>query len=220
MGVQMHPGQLCWQDVDPRRHSFKDESAYDIAYKLIPGSRPSSFKGNPFSPSWETSITHALVREYGTWACGWRWARDEGSIGGGPVASWCCPSDSWTTREETAKRVQASLRDWRCWIEKLCSRFETIGPNSTTPDSDVLDSSFQKAVVILVTDVVEQTTAGDAWYTHCEQVLSWFLEFHGFEVKRARNVVRSAIAGRFESWSGPDDELLDDVAQKIGATVA
>jgi hypothetical protein len=71
-------------------------------------------------------------------------------------------------------------------------------------------------VAVLVTAVVEQTSAGDAWYGHCEQVLSWSLESLGVHEERTGTIVEAAIGGRFESWVGPDQGVVDDLAQKIG----
>ena len=74
-------------------------------------------------PSWTDRVTGSLVAQYGRWACGWRWARDEGEIGGGPITSWCCPSHSIASPDVTAARVGDALVEWREWLEELGTRF-------------------------------------------------------------------------------------------------
>jgi hypothetical protein len=210
------PQTLTWGEVDPTLHSFDSSAAYEIAKALIPSKgdknekiRFSVAEGN----AWEESVTDALVEHYGRWACGWRWARDEGSIGGGPISIWCCPKHSCTTRDETAKRVHEALLQWRKWIEELARRFAALGPG----ESETLVAAFEKAVVSLVTDVVERTAAGDAWYAHCEQVLGWYLEMYNIPSASATALIRRAIGGRFESWVAPDDEVVSDVARKVAS---
>ena len=209
------PSSLAWGEVDPAQHAFQPSEAYSIAIALIPQERAVGNEASAvgMEDSWEESITKALVERYGRWACGWRWARDEGSIGGGPVSAWCCPQHSWSTPAETAERVQAALGEWRGWIETLALRFAELGPGS---DGDV-DGAFEKAVILLVNDVVEKTGAGDAWYSHCEQVLGWYLSFYGVPGDSADKLVELAIGGRFESWSAPDDEIVSDIARKVAA---
>jgi hypothetical protein len=203
------PGLLHWADVDPNRHPFVLTEPF-----TIPAGTPTPLSGWNDDP-WENAITRELVERYGPWACGWRWARDEGSIGGGPISAWCCPQHSMTTQDETAPRVLAALKEWREWIEHLATRFDELAP-----DEGDRQVAFERAVPILVVDVVEKTDAGDAWYAHCAQVLSWYLERHGVESMRANELVREAIGGRFESWLAPPDSTVADVAHQIGMRVS
>jgi hypothetical protein len=211
------PHTLTWSDVDPKLHPFDPSSAYTIALSRLPEKKPMSDREvSQIEDDWEDSITSGLVEQYGRWATGWRWASDEGSIGGGPVKEWCCPRHSWTSSIETAKRVQSALVDWRNWIEQLSGRFAELAPNAEVNLTD----AFKRAVVVLVTDVVKRTAAGDAWYLHCEQVLGWYLELYGLSDERAANLIRNAIGGRFESWIAPEDNTLNDVAEKVATSAA
>ncbi|MFJ9753262.1 cell filamentation protein Fic, partial [Streptomyces chartreusis] len=107
-------------------------------------------------------MTEALVDHYGRWVLGWRWARDEGDIGGGPIGSWCCPRDSITSPEETLARVMAALCEWRAWLEALAEHFDRF----RLDDVPVEDRRgvWESAAVDLVTFVVDRTSSGDAWY--------------------------------------------------------
>lgn len=39
---------------------------------------------------WAAAMSYALVRPYGCWTAGRRWAHEEGNPDGGPVGNWCC----------------------------------------------------------------------------------------------------------------------------------
>jgi len=214
---QLLPHDLTWSDVDPKLHPFDPSPAYSIALSRMPEKKPISDQEMwQIENDWEDSITRGLVEHYGRWATGWRWSTDEGSIGGGPVREWCCPRHSWTSSIETAKRVQSALVDWRNWIEQLSGRFAELAPNAEVNQTD----AFKIAVVVLVTDVVKRTAAGDAWYLHCQQVLGWYLELHAVSSERAAELIRDAIGGRFESWIAPEGDTVRDVAKKVAANAA
>lgn len=203
---ELSPWTLTWEEVDPARHHFVASGVAALVQPLVPATN---------SGDWETAITELLVSRFGRWACGWRWARDEGSIGGGPIGAWCCPSHSFSTPAATADRIECALVEWRKWLETLCARFETLEPR----DGDV-QAAFQRAVATLVGDVVEQTSAGDAWYTHCAQVLSWYLERCGVPHAEATGLIERAIGGRFESWCGPPPTLTREVAASVAQQLA
>ncbi|MBY0547044.1 MAG: hypothetical protein K2W95_07105 [Candidatus Obscuribacterales bacterium] len=202
----MFTSELSWVQVDPSRHAFDAKHTYGIAYKHIPETPPGDFL---VLNTWQTSITKDLVEIYGDWARGWCWSRHDG----GPVSAWCCATHSWTDRHETSMRVDQALREWRLWIEKLDKTFASLSFSANTDISD-----FEFAVEFLVTEVVEQTDAGDAWYGHCEQVLEWYLDSQGISQERSKTLILSSIGGRFESWCEPNSEVVADIARKIGSS--
>ncbi len=51
--------------------------------------------------------------------------------------------------------------------------------------------TWQRATVHLATHVVDRTTAGDAWFSHCEQVLTWFPTRWGVPAEKARDPARA-----------------------------
>ena len=199
------PQTLTWSEVDPARHPFDPADAHAIALAHPSGDARAR----------EDAITDALLDRYGRWAAGWRWARGVGGIGGGPVSAWCCATHSCTTPGETADRVQAALSEWRAWIEQLSARFESL---LTTDANEAYVDAFQDAVSLIVLDVVERTGAGDAWYAHAAQVLTWFLERSGIDDTRAKELVSASIGGRFQSWTGPDRLLVEDVGRALATS--
>jgi hypothetical protein len=203
---ELWPFTLTWEEVDPAHHPFVARGVAALVRPLVPAKNEGD---------WETAITEALVARFGRWACGWRWARDEGTIGGGPVGAWCCPSHSLSTPEATADRIEDALGEWRRWLETLDARFATLAPRG----GDV-DAAVQSGVVSLVGDVVAQTSAGDAWYNHCAQVLGWYLERCGVPASEATSLIERATGGRFESWCGPPPNVTRDVAAQVAAHVA
>ncbi|MGC4094093.1 MAG: hypothetical protein QM756_40525 [Polyangiaceae bacterium] len=218
--TDLMPFTLTWAEVDPKEHAFDAADVVQLVRPLIPvGHRVlGRAKANRFAhdDAWEDAITQALVERFGRWACGWRWAGDEGSIGGGPVHLWCCPAHSLGTPDETAERVSAALGDWRGWLEQLATKFEQLAPDA---QSDTR-ASFERATVQLVNLVVARTSAGDAWYNHCAQVLGWYLQRCGAPSEEAYGLVKAAIGGRFESWCEPPANVTAEIAVRVarGAT--
>jgi hypothetical protein len=205
---RLAPWTLTWDEVDPSRHPFDLGSERAAVRGLARG-----LWGTGTGAAWADAVSAGLVERYGRWACGWRWARDEGDIGGGPVRSWCCPPHSVTTAGETA-RVAEALGDWRGWLEELAGLFDRY------PLAGDRARAWERGSVRLVHHVVERTAAGDAWYTHCAQVLTWFLTRSGIGVDRAARLVDEAIGGRFDSWVGPADSVVDDVAGQLARAAA
>ncbi|MFF8532225.1 hypothetical protein ACN6K9_006208 [Streptomyces sp. SAS_267] len=162
-------------------------------------------------------MTRALVERFGRWVLGWRWAHDEGEIGGGPVGSWCCPRDSITSPDETLAKVATALCEWRAWLEDLAERFDRFRLDAVPAEER--QHQWERAAVHLVTHVVDRTGAGDAWYGHCEQVLTWFLARWGVEEATAESLVEEAIGGRFESWTGPEPDVVDDMARRLSLSL-
>ncbi|MEU9133305.1 hypothetical protein AB0D08_35325 [Kitasatospora sp. NPDC048540] len=219
------PYDLTWAEADPRSHPFDGPSARAAVAALGPARavpvRPAGAAADGAvirwshgeGRAWTDTMTEALADHFGDWALGWRWAHDEGDIGGGPVGGWCCPRDSITTPDATLTRVATALCEWRTWLEELAEHFDRYRLD-TVPAED-RQQVWERAAVHLVTQVVDRTGAGDAWYGHCEQVLTWFLTRWGVPAGQAQALVAEAIGGRFESWTGPEPDLLDDVAQRL-----
>jgi hypothetical protein len=228
------PWQLTWPDVDPRTRAFdarEAADALDIVRGLLPAvaSAPiwreddaqtgDSQDGDPIDwrgwpECWTETVTGALVERFGLWALGWRWARDEGEIGGGPVVAWCCPFDSLTTPQETADRVLGALADWYAWLIELAGLFEQLAPPPAA-DASARQDAWERATVRLITAVADRTDAGDAWYRHCRQVLCWFLVSCGETEDAAQARVGEATSGVFLSWIAPPEPTVDDVARHI-----
>ncbi|MFD4230848.1 Fic family protein [Streptomyces sp. NPDC058545] len=226
---ELWPRLLTWDEVDPARHPFDSAAAARVVRSLGPArrvpARPDVPLGDPVMSAWSwgegqvwaDAMSYALMERYGRWVVGWRWAHDEGDFDGGPVGSWCCPRDSITTPEETLDRVVAALGEWRAWLESLAGRFEAYPFDpSGIEDQRIL---WERAARNLIQQVVDRTGCGSGWYTHCQQVLTWFLSRWGFPPDIAEELVDEAIGGRFHSWTGPDAVLIDDVAERLAQTL-
>lgn len=205
--MSTYAGTLVWSEVDPGRWPF-DATRVDDDRALV---RAALARGRRRV---EQDLDEAFVGAHGPWALGWRWARDEGSIGGGVVSSWCCHSHTVEGRsdEAVATSAIAALREWRAWLERLVVLFEHLAPRADDPEGRLSWAGLR-----LVEAVAAETGAGDAWYTHCAQVLAWYLEHHGVETDRAQHAVAEAIAGRFESWSTPSEALSAEVGRTLAA---
>ncbi|WP_052424563.1 hypothetical protein [Streptomyces fulvoviolaceus] len=235
---ELLPYDLTWPEVDPRLHPFDSAGALDAVRALGPASRvpvPPARKRTTdrdealaeyyklcdwsYSEGWDwrKAMTRALVERYGHWSTGWCWAHDEGDLGGGPVGAWCCTLHSMTTPEETLERVASSLREWREWLEYL-SRWFDRHPLSALSAEDRRDA-WEHATHHLILQVLDRTGSGDAWYAHCRQVLTWFLTRWDVDPQTARDLVEEAIGGRFESWIAPKEQLVNDVAEQLAASL-
>ncbi|ONI92275.1 hypothetical protein ALI22I_04855 [Saccharothrix sp. ALI-22-I] len=217
---------LTWDEVDPRRHPFDSSSALAVISRLEPdGDRPTRPAGSVVSAPdlrwegaeggrWLGAMAEAITARFGRWAVGWQWTR----VDGGPVVrGWCCSTHSLTTPAETLPRIADALCDWRAWLEDLAERFDRF-PLGDLPDEE-REGAWERATVHLVTHVVARVEAHDAWYDHCEQVLTWFLTRWGVPADRARTLVEEAIGGRFGSWVEPDGKLVQDVAEHLAVTI-
>ncbi|MFD9725079.1 Fic family protein [Streptomyces sp. NPDC059072] len=229
MIVELSPGFLSWDEVDPARQPFDSASAAQVVRGLGPAAcvpiRPDTSFADPamsawsggVAKSWADAMSYALIRHYGRWTVGWRWAHDEGDFDGGPVGNWCCPRDSITTPEETLARVEAALCEWRAWLENLAGWFEAYPLDLTDiEDQRIL---WERAARNLILQVVDRTGCGSGWYGHCHQVLTWFLSRWGVAPDVAQGLVGEAIGGRFRSWSGPDAVLVDDIAEQLALSL-
>ncbi|MGW1768841.1 hypothetical protein ACWCQL_32965 [Streptomyces sp. NPDC002073] len=166
-------------------------------------------------------VTEFLVDRYGRWACGWNWSVGGGDTDGGVVDVWCCARHSVSTADMTAPLAVAALLEWRDWIEDLAERFSALAPPTQSAESSSSADPWhwERACTRLVTVVADRTRAESGWYTHCEQVLGWFLAYNGIDEERAREIVESAVGGRFGSWIAPDVVVVDAVSSRFARTV-
>ena len=206
----LYPYDLTWAEVDPTAHCFDPAGAEGVV-RTFPRAMP---KGSiEDKVAWCDELTQALATHYGRWAVGWRWARDEGDLGGGPVSAWCCPRHSMKSSEATLRSVASALCEWRAWLERLAARFDEHPLPRTDPVAR--HEVWRRAATELIEAVVEQTGAGDAWYAHCQQVLGWYLARWDVPEKSAHKAVGKAIGGRFESWVGPPEVVVTEVAERL-----
>ncbi|GAA3064371.1 hypothetical protein [Actinokineospora globicatena] len=221
MDHTVSPWVLRWDEVDPGHHPFDGGPVRDFVRGIAPTvparltaaeEEARDWWDHP-GEAWADSVTASLMDRYGSWAAGWRWAKDEGDFGGGPVGSWCCARHSLASTEDTVARVADALVEWRGWLEELAECFDQY-PLADLPEPERLQA-WERGAVRLVHHVVERTAAGDAWYRHCAQVLTWFLARWGVAGDVAAGMVDGAIGGRFDSWIVPADTLVDDVAEHI-----
>jgi hypothetical protein len=211
---------LTWAEVDPSRHPFVLEEDEARALASLVG---------PLLPSPEAAAEHRwraldavtgiLVDRYGRWACGWNWSVGEGDTDGGIVDVWCCASHSVTTPDATAPLVVEALLEWRDWLEDLADRFAALAPSAQSSGSSVDSWYWERACTRLVTVVADRTHAESGWYGHCMQVLGWFLAYNGIGEERAREIVKTAVGGRFGSWIAPDVTVVDAVSSQFARTV-
>ncbi|MFE9499369.1 Fic family protein [Streptomyces collinus] len=227
--MELSPRYLTWDEVDPARHPFDRGAAAGVVRSLGPAGRvprrPDVPPGeravhdwgwNEAGP-WADAMTHALAEHYGRWVAGWRWAHDEGDFDAGPVGNWCRAQDSVTTTDETLDRVTAALCEWREWLESLAARFEAYPLDlAGIDDQRILWDRTARNLILHVTD---RTGCGSGWYAHCHQVLSWFLSRWGVPADDAERLVEQAIGGRFESWTGPDPALIEDITERVADAV-
>lgn len=226
---QLGPGHLTWADVDPARHSFDSSSAGQAVRSLGPArhvpQRPDVHVSDPAMAAWVSNegrlwtdaMTHALIEHYGYWVVGWRWAHDEGEIGGGPVGAWCCPRDSISTPHETLARVTTALCEWREWLEHLADWFERYPLDLAAVEDQRI--WWERTARNLILQVVDRTGCGSGWHGHCNQVLRWFLSRWRVAPEYADELVNEAIDGRFHSWAGPDPVLVDDIAERLALSL-
>lgn len=194
------------QEVWYQRSQRKPILAEKLREKLT---RAVSDCTEPRSTYWLLEIDRILVDELGPWPTGWRW----GFTDGGPVSRWCCFQHSFlkgNPKEEPARTVDlilAGVEDW----DKVLSDCEALFERLVIKEPLDLDI----AVLELVNFAVEATNADDAWYGFCHNLLSWYLQHLGIPPERASGYARKAIAGQFESWIAPSEELKERVAESF-----
>ncbi|WP_405490609.1 hypothetical protein [Streptomyces sp. NBC_00096] len=210
-----YPRELTWSDVDPARHPFTWDDGEEAAVTahlspLVP----------PPDADWQLRSRFAdgageyLSSRYGPWAYGWNWSMGEGDWDGGVVWSWCCGSHSLRESQEVPGKVVAALLEWRGWLEDLAERFGYLAPpEGATPEER--SWHLERATVRLVTMVADRTQTESGWYTHCAQVLGWFLSSTGLGPDQAAALVQQAIGGRFESWTSPRRTVIEAVGEDL-----
>ncbi len=207
---------LTWAEVDPLGHPFElDEDAARALAECVAPLLPRADTAKESGRSSLDPVTDFLVERYGRWARGWNWSVGEGDTDGGVVGVWCCASHSVTTADETSALVVAALLEWRDWLEELAERFAALAPPKPLEDP----WHWERACARLVTVVADRTQAESGWYRHCMQVLTWFLTRNGIPQERAREIVESAVGGRFDSWVAPDATVVDSVSSRFAQTV-
>ncbi|MCU0866180.1 MAG: Fic family protein [Planctomycetes bacterium] len=196
-----HPVELHWADVDPARVRWTRDDRLRAAAAAAVRARD------------ESVLNDAIVATCGPWAAGWRWCRDEGSLGGGVVSAWCCPLHSLVGGDDAiAARALDAVDEWRAWLVHLADVFEALRPRP----GDDLEVQLARGCTLVLAEVADATGCGDAWYVHAEQVLCWFLEHGGASTSKARAAVAQATRGVFSSWCG----VADEVAARVGAAIA
>jgi hypothetical protein len=193
--------ELTWDDVDPHVHRFDPSLSYDLILPHVPREKPKTYE-------LLDEITAALVARHGRWAVGWRAQRKSGGAPGG----WCCVDHSFSTPDQVAKKIGIELADWRRWLEQLARQFAALAPPAPPESDQERARAFEAAAALLVAEVVEETSTDEAWYGHCELVLSWYLQRLGVAPEKATLLVEEAIGGRFKSWTQPTDETVRQVA--------
>lgn len=193
------PHHLTWNEVDPSTHPFVITGTRALVQPLLTSEEACLDK-----------VTDALVAHHGPWACGWRWAGDEGDIGGGPVQAWCCAQHSLESPAATAPKIEGALLEWRRYIERADELFASLAPAKDR-------AGFERALAQIVTFVVKETDAGDAWYHLCQQAAAWFLERSGMPQDEAAQLAEKALNGKFESWIAPSKEKIDEAAKAFAA---
>ncbi|MFE3542386.1 hypothetical protein ACFXK0_05380 [Nocardia sp. NPDC059177] len=220
----MLPWTLTWDEVDPARHPFDTSAVAGTVRSLAPATAvPARASGtvewdDEAGEQWADAMSQAVIERFGRWAVGWRWAVDEGDFGGGPVTSWCCVNDSLAEPETTLRRVSDAVLEWRDWLEDLADRFDRYPLEGLSTDDRI--AMWERGSVHLINHVVARTGAGDAWYRHCAQVLTWFLTRWGVAESRADLLVHKAIGGRFDSWCEPAPTAVAKIAETLARSVA
>ncbi|MGW2375399.1 hypothetical protein [Kitasatospora sp. NPDC001683] len=213
MDFDLAPSALAWAEADPTRHPFDRASASAVVAALRPTEDQTVLTwSHGEGQAWTDALTRALVERFGRWVIGWRWAHPGGWISSGAVSAPCCPRESLAV-PEALDRVATALCEWRAWLEDLAESFDRY-PLDSVPAGE-RPRLWERAAVQLVTLVVERTRADDAWHVHCEQVLTWFLTHCGVPASAAEVLVEEAIGGRFDSWTGPERQVLEDMAQRL-----
>lgn len=202
---------LPWPAADPGRSAFEwdeDEAARltALVVPMVPTADAEEMERFRF----EDEVTLLLMDRYGRWACGWDWSTHNG----GPVEAWCCDRHSVGEASETAARVVTCLLEWRDWLEDMAERFAQLGPPA---DVDAEDRSWhlERAVIRLVTVVVDRTRAESSWYGLCRTTLTWFLASTGLGSQEAQVAVEAAIGDRFKSYVEPAPTLIGTVGEDL-----
>ena len=211
---------LTWQEVDPLQHFFElDEDAVQTLTSLVVPLLPSPEAADKHRQRSLEPVTKFLVDRYGRWVCGGNWSVCEGDTDGGVVDTWCCAVHSVTTSNATAPLAVAALLEWQGGLEDLAERFAALAPPAHSAGTSVDPWHWERARTRLVTVMADRTQAESGWYEHCMQILGCFLAYNGIDEERAREIARTAVGGRFGSWTAPDVTVVDAVSSQFARTV-
>ena len=200
------PWSLRWCDVDPSRRTLDLRPAREIADRLLPRAAT-----DEVDDELEDAIDVELLRAYGFWAAGWRWALHDG----GPVRAWCCSRDSLPSARDK-DGIARALADWNAWLESVRAAFETIDreTNGQSPASRI-----ERAAGRILALVVERTGCEDAWYSTFATTLGWYIERIDPNAGVPRRVAE-IVGGRFQSWLEPAPDVAGRVCVDIGERMA
>lgn len=218
-GRLLNPGLLRWSHVDPARHPFDPRSVATVVRSLPAAGTVPFLTSRPTDPGWLTSLeisrewiddmSRGLAGHYGRWACGWSYSQGWG----GPVRSF---HSLWHTAPAAVlAQVEASVVEWRSWVEEVDELFRRHLPIAPSATDDEVRDDWERAVAQLVTVVAERTDANDSWYEHCRQVLGWFLSAAGVPDEQHDELVLDATSGRFRSWLGMSDEECAEIGVRL-----
>jgi hypothetical protein len=210
------PWNLRWRDVDPTAIAFDLAPARAISERLLGGFRYRPQPGttrDEHLQRLEDSVDDELVRAYGLWAAGWRWAASEPGCGG-PVRAWCCARDS-LPRADARDAIAGALADWRGWLESIAAVFRALDADTA---GLAIPERVERAAARLLPIVIERTGCEDAWYQTFATTLSWYVEriAPGEEPSRW---IQPVVKGRFASWMAPGDDVATATCGSLGATV-
>ncbi|MQY08512.1 hypothetical protein [Actinomadura macrotermitis] len=211
-----------WAELDPAGRPFdrSDQEAALLTGLLMPLIPDPEVVGYYDREKHTTAITRLLTARYGFWAAGWNWSPGEGGLGSGVVDTWCCAGHSMHgTREETARLIVRSLREWRDWLEDLAGRFAALAPPADGDPAAADPWYWERACTRLVTLVVDRTHSESGWHGMCTLVLEWFLAAQGIGAEQAARIVEAAVGGRFESWVEPRPTVIAEVGERFATEI-
>lgn len=204
----IHPSSLSWSEVDPARIPFDPSDVERVARSAVPQGPP----GDELRQAFQDALDEAFCAAFGPWAGGWLWGRGESELDGGP-GDWCCPGHCvllpGEPLEPTLERAAEALRAWRRHLERVAEVFRSL-PRPAEP------GHLEESALELAALAVEVTACESGWYSYAATLLAWYLQFLGAPPERAREAADRALAGRFESWSSPGEEVLREVGRDFG----
>jgi hypothetical protein len=213
---------LPWADLDPRTHAF-DREVVEVAIEVVVRSHAAEFgRASVSRRTIQRELDDAILAHAGPWACGWRWAPTEPG-GGGPVAGWCCASDSVFAEGDrdaraTSTRALGAVVSWREFLVDLDLRFARLRIETA---GMAMAEEIARAASRLLVHVIDKTSCEDAWYATFTRTLTWYLQAAGLGDHEA--MIDQAVRGRFESWIAPSDDVAvatcAEVARRLGDTL-
>ncbi|MEC7518623.1 MAG: Fic family protein [Myxococcota bacterium] len=201
---------LGWADVDPATNPYDPERIAAVVDSALPATAVQPPKRDEKRKRLQDDVGRSLLASEAPWISGWQW-----SVGGGGIADgYCCPGHSLRgSPEEMRGLILGGVSSLRSRLEELARRFEQWDDEVEGLDEG---AAARRIAPRLLPLAVEWTREEDAWYRSFERMLAWALERRGIAPPVAEVLVREAIGGRFESWSGPADvtarAVFDDLA--------